>query len=159
VAQPPGIAVAYERALRLARRTYVAAACQAAHPDGMLALRRLIALGRCETAGSKCQLEKELGNVSRTRLASPHEPRTEGIHRLGDAKSDERRALQHSAKGVPPNLRRLRPGHDTDYTIQGPTAGGKGGHDSGECALGRPGWGLESVTRQPETKMSRDSCC
>ena len=55
---PPGIAVAYERALRLTRRIYVSAACQAAHPDGMLALRRLIALGRCETAGSKCQLER-----------------------------------------------------------------------------------------------------
>jgi hypothetical protein len=55
---PPGIAVAYERALRLTRRIYVSAACQAAHPDGMLALRRMIALGRCDTAGSRCQVER-----------------------------------------------------------------------------------------------------
>ena len=52
----PGIALAYKRALRLIRRIYVSVACQAAYPDGMIALRRLIALGRCDTAGSKCQL-------------------------------------------------------------------------------------------------------
>ena len=54
---PPGLAVAYRRALRLHRRIFVSAACAAAHPDGMVALRRLVQLGRCTTAGSRCRTE------------------------------------------------------------------------------------------------------
>jgi hypothetical protein len=53
-----GIAVAYKRALRLTRRIYVSAVCRAAHPDGMLALRRMVELGRCDTAGSRCRMER-----------------------------------------------------------------------------------------------------
>ena len=54
---PPGIAVAYKRALRFTRRIYVSVARRAAHPDGMLALCRMVALGRCDTAGSRCRME------------------------------------------------------------------------------------------------------
>ena len=55
---PPGIVVVYQRALRLTRRMYVSAACRAAHPDGMLALHRMVELGRCDTAGSSCRTER-----------------------------------------------------------------------------------------------------
>ena len=66
---PPWIAVAYKRALRLTRRIYASAACRAAHPDGMLALRRMVELGRCDSAGSSCRIERNwetfLGRASR----------------------------------------------------------------------------------------------
>ena len=54
---PPGTTVAYKLALRLTRRIYDSAARRTANPDGMLALRRMIELGRCDTAGSRCQSE------------------------------------------------------------------------------------------------------
>ena len=59
----------YHRALRLTRRIYVSAACRAVHPDGMLALRRMVEQGRCDTAGSSCRMERNwetfLGRASR----------------------------------------------------------------------------------------------
>ena len=55
---PHGIVVVYKQALRLTQRIYVSAACRAAHPDGMLALRRMVEQGRCDTAGSSCRMER-----------------------------------------------------------------------------------------------------
>ena len=55
---PPGTAAAYKRALRLTQRIYVPAACRTAHPDGMIALRPTVELGRCATAGSSCRMER-----------------------------------------------------------------------------------------------------
>ena len=55
--------------------------------------------------------------VSRTRRASLQQGRTEGILCLADTRRGESRTSPHSAKGVPPNLRCLRPGHGTDHTI------------------------------------------
>ena len=91
---------------------------------------------------------EELGNFSRTRLASPREPRTEGIHRLGDANSDERRAL-HSAKGVPPNLRRLRPGHDAS---KGPRLAGREFTTPGSVPLEDPGGAWSPKPASPKRK-------
>ena len=55
---PPGMAVAYRRALRLHRRIFVSAACTTTHPDGTVAMRRLVQLGRCVTAGFRCRTER-----------------------------------------------------------------------------------------------------
>jgi hypothetical protein len=55
---PPGTAVQYQRALALTRRIFVSASCASAHPDGICALRRMVELGRCASAGSKVRLER-----------------------------------------------------------------------------------------------------
>ena len=60
---------------------------------------------------------REPGRVSRTRRASLQQGRTEGILCLADTRRGESTTSPHSAKGVPPNLRCLRPGRDTDHTV------------------------------------------
>jgi len=152
---PPGIAVAYERALRLTRRIYVSAACQAAHPDGMLALRRLIALGRCETAGSKCQLER---NWETFQGRASHR-RTSRGQREYIALVTPKVMNEEPCNTLPRVCRQTFGAFARGMTRIIPSRGPRRRSRLGECALGRPGWGLESETRQPETKMSTRSCC
>ena len=145
------IAVAYKRALRLTRRIYVPAACRAAHPDGMLALRRVIELGRCGTAGSNCQREKNwatfVERASRrsnkrgwrkyVALVTPEEMNQEPYNTLP-------RVCRQTFGAFARDLAQIIPS-------RGPRPAG-GGHDSGECDLGKPrrGPGIRNPPSQNE---------
>ena len=133
---PPGTAVAYQRALRLRRYIFVSAACAATHPEGMVALHRLIELGRCAPAGSKCRKETNW-DVFRERASRRTAKRTQGIRSVADSRRDESKTVQHSAAQVPQNIHRLCRGRSPASAVSRSAVGGQGRGMTPRSALGR----------------------